>query len=202
MISSAHRFIFLHAPKTGGNSVQSVLFPFSDDCKVISANQDGNDRFGVQGPITRTKHMDLQGYAEILGDRLSCFRVILTVRDPLDRSLSAYFGPIRMLAGARVDTFDVGEFSELVAGMRPLVSFLTVGTTIRKPDHLLRFNHLREDFCRLMMQLNLPHLDLPMLNISTDKQGLRDQLKHDAKVRDIVWRRFSDDYDHFREVLG
>jgi hypothetical protein len=41
MISTSHQFLFVHIPKTGGNSIQTILLPFSDDQKNTSTKQDG-----------------------------------------------------------------------------------------------------------------------------------------------------------------
>ena len=56
MISHKHKFIFVHAPKTAGNSIQNLLQSYSEDIIVISKKQarhnaEGKshlDRFGLK----------------------------------------------------------------------------------------------------------------------------------------------------------
>jgi hypothetical protein len=60
MISSKYRFLYVHIPKTGGNSIQHVLLPISDDQKELKKHQDGLDRFEVIGPKTKKKHASLK----------------------------------------------------------------------------------------------------------------------------------------------
>lgn len=51
MISTEKNFIFIHVPKTAGNSLQDALRPFADDDFVIAhASQDGVERFGLKNP--------------------------------------------------------------------------------------------------------------------------------------------------------
>jgi len=53
MISRRYKFIYVHIPKTGGTTIQSVLLPFSDDEKFIVPYQDGVDSFEVRGPLRK-----------------------------------------------------------------------------------------------------------------------------------------------------
>ena len=64
MISISHNWLFIHIPRTGGNSVQSVLARYSEDTLTCGVFQDGTDRFGVQGSYTGNKHFRLQDYAD------------------------------------------------------------------------------------------------------------------------------------------
>jgi len=70
-ISEARKVIFVHIPKCGGTSIESSnLF------------EDGVRRYG---------HPKFKRYQEILGPRISEFRVLATVRNPWDRLASAFF---------------------------------------------------------------------------------------------------------------
>jgi len=95
MHSERHRLIYLHPPKTGGNSIQSVLLPFSDDRKVLVGHQDGRDRFEVRGPATASKHATLADYASSLD--IAAYRVAISVRHPFDRAVSFFFSPHRWM---------------------------------------------------------------------------------------------------------
>jgi len=91
MISSSHGFIFIHVPRTGGNSIQSTLLEYADD-DLIKKSEDleqfglRNDRFGVH------KHCRLCDYHDLLGDRIyTDFFKFTSIRNPWDRLLSRWF---------------------------------------------------------------------------------------------------------------
>ncbi len=201
MISTVYRFIFLHVPKTGGNTVQTCLLPYSDDRKTTTRahHQDGVDRFGIKGPVTPNKHALLSDYHARLGARLGDYRILITRRHPVDRALSMYFSPHRLLHGALVDgaPFDHAAFLRMIGRMKTLADFLRVEGQVRQPDTFLRFERLAEDLADVMTMLGLPPPDAPRLNRTADTAGLRDALKHDAAVIQAVERRFAEDYDLF-----
>jgi hypothetical protein len=200
VISSAHKFIFLHVPKTAGNAVQTYLLPFSDDQKVVHGHQDGIERFNVRGAITPNKHAMLQAYADRLGPRLADFKVILPIRDPLDRALSLYFSPFRgdgREAGF-VPAFSPEKFSEIIRAIPPMTDYLRVGGAVRQPDFLLRFESLAADLATVALHFGLPPPALPVLNRSLDQGGVRERLKRDPAVIGAVRERFSEDYALFR----
>ena len=95
MIISRHKLIYIHAPKTAGNAIQSLLFDISDDDKIVYHHQNGVDRFEVSGPITFSKHSALRIYNNGLGNNLSGWRVMVSIRHPFERAISAYFSPHR-----------------------------------------------------------------------------------------------------------
>src|SRR3954451_16145612 len=69
MISFQKRFLFVHIPKTAGNSIQSVLRDYSEDELVaLRREQDGVERFGLRNPKYKIKkHSTLQEYRLALG---------------------------------------------------------------------------------------------------------------------------------------
>jgi hypothetical protein len=78
MISLQKRFLFVHIPKTAGNSIQSVLRDYSEDQLVaLRKEQDGIERFGLRNPKYKIKkHSTLSEYHDALGDEQ--FRICIS----------------------------------------------------------------------------------------------------------------------------
>ncbi len=93
MLSTRHRFLFVHIPKTAGNAVQTILQQYADDEIVSNKHQDGVEMFGVRSPQYGTrKHSTLAIYRREYGDELygDLFK-FTCVRDPWQRAISFYF---------------------------------------------------------------------------------------------------------------
>lgn len=111
VISIEHNWLFIHIPKTGGNSLQSVLWHASEDRLLSGGFRDGIERFELQGRYTSRKHATLQEYANVLPpeifERLLKFTI---VRDPWARAISYYFSPSRWLPRKRQPQWSAAEF--------------------------------------------------------------------------------------------
>lgn len=58
MISLKNKFLFIHAPRTGGNSIAKALIDYSDDeIVVLAESHDGIERFGVSNSRFGTKNI-------------------------------------------------------------------------------------------------------------------------------------------------
>ncbi len=211
MISTAWRFIFLHAPKTGGNSMQLLLQPHSDDRLVSKGWRDGTHRFGVRGPVTPGKHATLQHYADGLNGDLDAWRVALTARDPIERAVSHYFSPHRWTepdgAGGwrlKTPTWDLQAFLSTLGELTPLTRFVTVDGVVRRPHHLIRQERLADDFAAFVRAVGVP-VDpsaLPWVNRSAAKPGVREAAMADPEVRTAVISNFAADYEMLEAFGG
>ena len=98
MISESKQFIFIHVPKTGGNSLQEMLLKYSEDkIDLYRENQDGVERFAIKSSYSAKlkKHSILRDYKAYLTpevyDKYFKFAVI---RNPWERAISLCFSPI------------------------------------------------------------------------------------------------------------
>lgn len=89
--------LFIHMPKTGGNSFQKNLYLNGSyqGSLYAHANQDFTNRFSIKDKFTKSKHQTLSEYSEIC--KIEDFKIVTIIREPTHRLLSAYFGPIRNL---------------------------------------------------------------------------------------------------------
>lgn len=208
MISSRYSFLYLHVSKTGGNSIQSVLLPFSDDRQTCTAHQDGQDRFGVTGPLTPKKHARLQNYEDLAPGISTSLTIMISVRHPFERALSAYFSPHRWLARkadgsyrGQPPVWDEAAFFDFLASpeVLPMHEFLRLNGGLQKADIILRYESLATDFAEAVRRLKLPPTavrSLPHVNRSA-AGSIQRALLQDCCLRDAVEKLFRTDMEVF-----
>jgi Sulfotransferase family len=133
LISLAHNFLFVHIPKTAGNSIQNVLRTYSEDKIVrLAPHQDGIERFEVRSDkFNIHKHSTLQDYRAELGDEVfqRLFK-FTSVRNPWDRMVSFYFSPHRGPV-----SWNREQFAKLIAQIPPVTAHVFLeGGSNSKPS--------------------------------------------------------------------
>jgi hypothetical protein len=173
MIFKKSKLIFLHYPKTGGNSIQYALRNYSED-QIISREpyQDGVERFEVRNPehSDLNKHSTIQDYYKALGKGLSAYKVFITIRNPYDRMVSFYFSPHR---GKR--HFERDGFVQLIKTIPTIEEFTSIKKFFGKRElfpniKFLRFEKLDEDFSLLLKELEIKDIELPHFNTSNHEK--------------------------------
>ena len=208
MISRTKYFIFIHVPKTGGNSVSTALQTYTDIQFVAANSPKGfglSENFWPIDPIYGSiKHFSVDKWSELLGESISDYFLFGTVRDPIDRALSLYFFMKQTLIqeqmfwlednseDARV-RFSKSEFHKfLLSGVPSQLSFLksSAGLDI----HLMRFERLIEDFAVVCRKLGLNEASLPVINASR-----RPPLKHllEAETQKLLVKVYEEDFRSF-----
>ena len=93
---NSEQCIFIHIPKTGGNTVQQTFIEnnMTSDKIVTKNSQDGFDRFDIEGEFTSRKHQTYRKYL-LANAKLSDLKVYTCVRKPFERLLSFYFAAFR-----------------------------------------------------------------------------------------------------------
>ena len=169
LLSTNHNFLFIHVPKTGGNSIQKVLLPFSDDRMVADRpHHDGVNRFDiVSDQFSLRKHASLEDYRKRLDpDVFSRLTKIACVRNPWDRCVSFFFSPHRGSVAWSPDAFEELIYTKVHPHAHYLALDEHAGDPFDHVDVVLRFERIAEDFSNLCELLAIGWTELPRVNVS------------------------------------
>jgi Sulfotransferase family len=196
MISLQKGFLFVHIPKTAGNSIQSVLRDYSEDQLVaLRKEQDGIERFGLRNPKYKIKkHSILSEYHHALGDEL--FRKLYKfacVRNPWDRMVSYYFTPTQ-----NPEIWDRKKFRGMISKAVSVADYLRLdnreGDPFANVDYIMRFENLADDFRTVCAAIGISPPALPQYNRSTREHYSK---YYDDELRELVRARFGAEIERF-----
>lgn len=196
MISLQKQFLFVHIPKTAGNSIQSILRHYSED-EIVSlrSHQDGIERFGVRNRNYEIrKHSTLAEYRAALGEeQFRSLYKFACVRNPWDRMVSFYFS-----SGRGVAEWDRAAFAELVSKKASVADFLRLEEGEKDPfsnvNRMMRFENLADDFGQVCAELNIPVAALPTYNRSQREPYAK---YYDDELRALVAQRCTAEIERF-----
>lgn len=216
MISIEKKFLFIHVPKTGGNSIQNILSKYSEDKIVtLAKHQDGIERFEVRSnKYAIQKHSTLNQYRkEIEPEIFKRLFKFSTIRNPWDLCISYYFSPHRGKIEWNRDSFK--ELIQTIPTIRHYLMIESIADRLNrklhisfsnkaKPldcdiDFLIRFEKLNEDFKKVCDILEIPFVELPQRNKSKREHYTE---YYDDELIELVRRRFSDEIKHVNYIYG
>ena len=196
MISFQKRFLFIHIPKTAGNSIQSVLRDYSEDELVaLRGEQDGVERFGLRNPKYKVKkHSTLAEYRAALGEAaFGNLYKFTCVRNPWDRMVSYYFTPTQ-----KAEVWDRKKFRKIISNAVPVADYLRLDQGEEDPfgnvDYIMRFENLADDFRTVCAALDISPMKLPQYNRSNREHYSK---YYDDELRELVRTRFAVDIERF-----
>jgi len=197
MISFQKRFLFVHIPKTAGNSIQSVLRDYSEDQLVaLRKEQDGIERFGLRNPEYKIKkHSTLSEYREALGDaQFGNLYKFTCVRNPWDRMVSYYFTPTQSQ-----ETWNRKKFRGIISKAVSVADYLRLSDDEHDPfanvDYIMRFENLTDDFRTVCDVLGISSAMLPHYNRSNRDNHY--STYYDDELRELVRTRFAAEIQRF-----
>ena len=196
MISFQKRFLFVHIPKTAGNSIQSVLRDYSEDQLVaLRREQDGVERFGLRNPKYKIKkHSTLAEYRTALGQaEFGSLYKFTCVRNPWDRMVSYYFTPTQKPAA-----WDRKKFRKIISSVPSVADYLRLDQGEEDPfgnvDYIMRFENLADDFRTACAALDISPTILPQYNRSKREHY---STYYDDDLRELVRARFAAEIERF-----
>ena len=216
MISLNKKFLFIHVPKTGGNSIQNILRNYSEDEIVtLGKHQDGIERFEVRNnKYSIQKHSTLSTYKnEIESNIYEPLFKFSTIRNPWDMCISFYFSPHRGKIEWYRDRFK--EYIQTIPTIRHYIMIESMADKINRKFHiglksktkpldtdidfLIRFENLNEDFNKVCDILEIPFVELPLRNKSTRSHYTE---YFDDELIALIGNRFSDEIKHVNYIYG
>src|SRR6266513_637626 len=196
MISLQKRFLFVHIPKTAGNSIQSTLRDYSEDQLVaLRREQDGIERFALRNPnYNIKKHSTLAEYYNALGrEQFRNLYKFTCVRNPWDRMVSYYFTPTQT-----PETWDPKKFRKIIFKVVAVADYLRLVNGEEDPcanvDYIMRFENLADDFRTVCGTLEIAPATLPRYNRSSREHYSK---YYDNDLRELVRSRFAAEIDRF-----
>jgi hypothetical protein len=200
MISFQKRFLFVHIPKTAGNSIQSILRDYSEDELVaLRGEQDGIERFGLRNPKYKIKkHSTLAEYKAALGEvQFGDLYKFTCVRNPWDRMVSYYFTPTQS-----PETWDRKQFRRIISKAVSVADYLRLDQGKKDPfsnvDYIMRFENLADDFRTVCETLGILPVTLPQYNRSSREHYSK---YYDDELRELVRARFAAEIERFGYIF-
>ena len=187
--------IFIHCPKSGGNTISEILLPFSDERKTMKGHQDGIDRFEIRSGVTQLKHQTLQDYRRL--PALGNAKVLTSLRHPVERLVSWYFSPHRWLRPVPGSTsgefvyadalFDFDDFQHLIhTEFEPQSHWLTINGQVVQPDFVIDFANFSNSMADFCSGMRIPFDPSLMLNRSPKDRNTIEAILRDDAVRRSV----------------
>lgn len=197
MISIKKNFIFVHIPKTAGNSLQNILRDYSEDKIVCKAShQDGLERFEIESEVYgTTKHSTLADYKrQMEKNHFERAFKFTCVRNPWDRMISFYFSPHR-----GVTQWDRNAFIKFIHTVPSTLSYLSLPdvemeNTLDSFNYVIKFEHLEQGFKEVCQYIGIPFKELPVRN-KAPKSHYSDY--YDNELIEMVGSLFKDEVVFF-----
>lgn len=199
MLSTTHNFLFVHVPKTAGNSIQRNLVRFSTDSIVKkAAHHDGLEMFEIESPnLNVHKHSTALEYRkQISGSDFDALHKACGVRNPWDRCISHYFSPYRGEVA-----WDACDFKNFVnKNVKPLKHYIQLSDGDRhyfsNIDSFIRFENLQSDFQKFCQRVNISDTQIEHRNQSS-RAHYREYYESNELI-DFVAEKFAEEIEYFR----
>lgn len=201
MISHQHKTIFVHIPKTAGQSVEQV---FLDD---LGLSWDEREplllRYNIDpaaGP-ERLAHLYADEYVR-LGHidqaRFDSYFKFAVVRNPYDRILSEYryrkshkTGPLWWFLRKHHKT----DLTDLARHVVPQTRYLLDADGNCLVDQIVHFENLSEEIAPVFERIFGEPKELPRRNLSRDDSRRKSRAELSDRNRALIYKKFKSDFD-------
>ena len=191
MISHKLRFIFIHIPKTSGNSLSIFLEDIVNN-EVILRSSNMGEKQGISILCEKTrkdiKHCDITYYKKTYGEKINDYFKFTIVRNPYDRMLSFYFWS----KGKNNQKFNRNEF----------INFIKKNNSfqhkyIDNTFHIIHFENLINELKNIEWFKEIVDFNnYPTLNASSNSKRNYNEI-YDKELKDLVFNKYKKDFELF-----
>tara|TARA_Y100000992_G_C21268979_1_gene495567 strand:- start:1397 stop:1984 length:588 start_codon:yes stop_codon:yes gene_type:complete len=191
MISHNLKFIFIHIPKTSGNSLSLFLKDFIDN-EIIHRSNNMGEKQGIDIICEKIKkdikHKDITYYKNTYGEKINDYFKFTIVRNPYDRMLSYYFWS----KGKNNQKFDRNEF----------INFIKSNTSfqheyIDNTFHIIHFENIINELKNIECFKEIVDFNnYPTLNASSNSKRNYNEI-YDKELKDLVFNKYKKDFELF-----
>ena len=191
MISHKLKFIFIHIPKTSGNSLILYLKDFIDD-EVINITNLLGEKQGIRILCGKTrkniKHVNITYYKNTYGEKINDYFKFTIVRNPYDRMLSFYF----FSKGKNNQVFNRNEF----------INFIKKNNSfqhkyIDNTFHIIHFENLINELKNIECFKEIVDFNnYPTLNASSNSKRNYNEI-YDKELKDLIFNKYKKDFELF-----
>lgn len=194
MISHELKFVFIHIPKTAGNSLTLFLKPFLSNKTTQHANPMGKqDGMTVLCEKSKQgiKHESITYYINQYGDSIKQYKWFTIVRNPYDRLLSLYF----FTKGKDNPVFLREEFIAFIQNdENHQWRYIEYNGEIK--CHTVHFENIIEELKDIPCFRRMDFSQFPQLNRSMNSK-LDYKTLLDDEVKQIIYSKYRIDFDLF-----
>lgn len=191
MISHKLKFIFIHIPKTSGNSLSLFLKHLIDNMVIQR-----NSRMGLNQGIDiiceknkrDIKHNKIAYYKNTYGEKINDYFKFTIVRNPYDRMLSYYFWG----KGKNNQEFNRNEFINFIK-MNKCFQHEYIDNTF----HIIHFENLIDELKEIECFKDIVNFNnYPTLNASTNSKKNYNEIL-DRELKDLIFNKYKKDFELF-----
>ena len=191
MISHKLKFIFIHIPKTSGNSLILYLKDFIDD-EIINTNNHMGKKQGIRVLCEKTrkhiKHLTIKYYENTYGEKINNYFKFTIVRNPYDRILSFYFWH----KGKNNQVFNRNEFINFIKRNNSFQH-----KYIDNTFHIIHYENLMEELKNIECFKEITDFNnFPRLNASSNSKRNYNEIL-DKELKDLIFNKFKKDFELF-----
>jgi len=191
MISHKLKFIFVHIPKTSGNSLSLFLKDFIDN-EVIQRSSKMGEKQGISIICEKTKkdikHNNITYYKNIYGEKINDYLKFTIVRNPYDRMLSFYFWN----KGKNNQKFIRNEFINFVKNNDSFQN-----EYIDDTFHIIYYENLVNELKNIECFKDIiDFYNYPRLNSSSNSKVNYNEI-YDKELKDLVFNKYKKDFELF-----
>ncbi|MGB0959767.1 MAG: sulfotransferase family 2 domain-containing protein [Halocynthiibacter sp.] len=214
IISFRHKYIFVHAPKTGGTSLSLALEARlgKEDISIGDTPKAKKRKHRLKAMSARGrlwKHSTLRDIDGVVSEQqLSEMCVVTLVRNPWDRLVSYYHWAkeqefdhpaIGLAKALSFPQFLQHPTIQTAFEAQPAASYVTDAAGNERCDHYVRLEHLAQDLKPFEAHLGFNLLPLAHENASQRRPDYQDY--YSAADRDLVARFCHVDIDRFGYIF-